>query len=153
MPIVWTNANDMYNQSKECLNFFENIQEFFDIENKIYSEYWESKGETFEVDNMLCFGDGQIDNIAFDYATKQATVRFVKYLPCKREYRGKICNNIFYVFDFENVEEFRCDIAPEYYINDFYIQKNESGRFFILIEGLDLSFSFGKGKANRWWME
>ena len=153
MPIIWTNDKDMYNQTKECFNKFENIQEFFDIQNDIYTEYWESKGEKYETDNTLSFGDDQIDNIAYNSETKKATVRIFCRLPFERKYRDKICKHIFYVFDFEDVEEFRCDIAPEYYIQDFYIQQNKEGRFIIEFEGVDLTFSFNKGKANRWWME
>ena len=50
MPIIWTNDKDMYNKTKECLNKFDNIQAFFDIQNTIYTEYWASKGGMFEVD-------------------------------------------------------------------------------------------------------
>lgn len=141
-----------YEKTKECLNKFENIQEFFDIHNQIYIEYHNAKGRKFEVDNMLCFGDDQIDNIAYDYKTKTATVRIVCKLPVEREYRGRMARRIFYVFDFENVEEFSCDIAPEYYISDFYIDKNED-KFYIEFWDVFLQFSFTKGIANRWWME
>ena len=150
--ILWTDYEDMYLQTKNCLSKFDNIQEFFDIENIIYTEYWETKGKKIEAENMLCFGDAQIDNIAYDYKNKKATVRIVKHLPCQREYHGKICSTIFFVFDFEDVEEFRCDIAPEYYIQEFYIQKNAE-RFIIEFDGLDLTFTFSKARANRWWME
>ena len=74
-------------------------------------------------------------------------------MPFEREFRGKLCKYIFFVFDFEDVEEFRCDIAPEYYIQDLFIQQDKNGRFVIEFEGVDLTFSFTKGKANRWWME
>lgn len=153
MPIIWTNDKDMYNKTKECFNKFDNIQAFFDIQNAIYTEYWASKGEKFEGDNTLSFGDDQIDNIAYDSETKKATVRIFCRMPFEREFRGKLCKNIFFVFDFEDVEEFRCDIAPEYYIQDLYIQQDKNGRFVIEFEGVDLTFSFTKGKANRWWME
>ncbi len=153
MGILWTNEKDMYNQTKECFNKFYNIQEFFDIQNSIYAEYWESKGENFIPDNTLSFGDDQIDNIAYDSETKKATVRIFCRLPLERKFRGKICKHIFYVFDFEGVEDFRCDIAPGYYIQDLYMQENQNGRFVIEFDGIDLTFSFSKGKANRWWME
>jgi len=153
MPIIWTNHKDMYNQTKKCFNKFENIQDFFDIQNAIYKEYWESKGGNFESDNTLCFGDDQIDNIAYDSVSKKATVRIFSHLPNEREYRGRRCKYVFYVFDFEDVEDFRCDTAPEYYIQELYMQENQNGRFIIEFEGVDLTFSFSKGKANRWWME
>ena len=38
MPIIWTNEKDMYNQTKECFNEFENIQDFFDIQNELCQE-------------------------------------------------------------------------------------------------------------------
>lgn len=153
MGVLWTNEKDMYNKTKECFNKFDNIQGFFDIQNTIYKEYWESKGENFTPDNTLSFGDDQIDNIAYDSETKKATVRIFCHLPLEREFRGKIRKYIFYVFDFEDVEDFRCDIAPEYYIQDLYIQEEQNGRYSIEFEGVDLSFSFSKGKANRWWMK
>ena len=78
MPIIWTNDKDMYNKTKECFNKFDNIQAFFDIQNAIYTEYWESKGGKFEVDelgNFTCYsapvaGD-EIKTDKFDFKTKK----------------------------------------------------------------------------------
>ena len=142
----------IHNQTKLCLDKFDNIQEFFNIYNSIYTQYWNKKGEEFDIDNMLCFGDDQIDNIAYDSTTKKATFRVVSLLPIEVEFRGKPCKKIFYVFDFEDVEDFSCDIAPEYYISEFCIEKRNN-RFAIEFTGVHLRFTFTKGIANRWWME
>lgn len=143
---------DMYNKTKICFSEFDNIKDFFNIYNSIYTQYWNKKGEKFETDNMLCFGDDQIDNIAYDDETKKVSIRIVSLLPMEIEFRGKQCKKIFYVFDFENVENFSCDIAPEYYISDFFIEK-KNDRFSIEFIGVHLRFTFTKGIANRWWME
>ena len=86
---------DTYNKTKLCLSEFENIQDFFNIDNSIYTQYWNKKGERFDADNMLCFGDDQIDNIAYDSATKKATFRVVSLLPIEAEFRGKSCEKYF----------------------------------------------------------
>ena len=152
MDIVWTNSEEMDRQTQSCFSKFDNIQEFFDIQNIIYTEYWATKSEKIESDNFLSFHDGQIDNIAYDSRNKTASVRFLMKLPCEKQFKGKLCEKIYYVFQFEGVEDFYCDIAPEYYISDLFIQQNDN-RYIIHLDGIGLIFTFSKGKANRWWME
>ena len=74
-------------------------------------------------------------------------------------FRGNITNNenekksiIFYVFDFYGVENFMCDIAPEHYINDLFMQKANNGKILFDCDA-GLQFSFAKARANRFWVE
>lgn len=140
LELKWSDYSTMQQETDACFRLFKNIKVFFDTQAKLYGDY-----------GMLCFGDCQIDAIAYDSERAKLTVRIVDNLK-NTKYCSKQISRIFYVFDFYGVDNFGCDIAPEHWISDIFMQKLESN---IILFDCDagLKFSFSSAEANRCWCE
>ena len=93
-------------------------------------------------EDWVCFGDAQIDSLAYDPEKKELSVRITDST-----------DKWFVVFDFFDVEIKYFDIAPEHFIDEMFIEQNEDGKYSITFGTGELDFRYSSAKLNRFWSE
>ena len=130
--INYTNHKKMFSETERCVKAIEGIQEFVKFQNQLYDMTGDG----------VCFGDDQIDSLA--------------YYPEKKELSVRITDSIdkwFVVLDFFDVEIKYFDIAPEHFIDEMFIEQNEDGKYSITFGTGELDFRYSSAKLNRFWSE
>ena len=76
----------------------------------------------------LCFGDYQVDAVAYRQENNSLSLRIVGSCP-DFDFNGSSETKAFFLFDFFNVEDVNIDVAPEYWLSDISIQKASDGKY------------------------
>lgn len=139
--IKWEESSEyMYQETQNHLKEIEGIDEFQVLMQELYGN------------QILCWGDDQIDELAYNPSQGLLTVRI-----CSSDrditYKGKKVKRVFWMLDFYDVEFSFFDIAPEHWIDEIYIQKNEDGKHSITFGTGNLDFRYSHAKVNRCWVE
>lgn len=131
---------DMFEETQNNLKEIEGIEEFIALTEELYGHDW------------LCWGDDQIDELAYNPSQAKLTVRI-----CSSDrdvtYRGEKVKYAFWMIDFYDVEIEYFDISPEHWIDNIYIQKNADGKYSITFGAGNLDFRYSHAKVNRCWTE
>jgi hypothetical protein len=130
----------LFEETQKNFRKFDGIDKFFELTKELYGN------------DFLCWGDDQIDEIAYNSNNKKLTVRICTF-GNDTTYNGKQVNHVFWVMDFFDVEILYFDISPEHWIDDVFIQENEDGKYSITFGSGELDFRYSYAKVNRCWVE
>ncbi|MBQ9427994.1 MAG: hypothetical protein IJU41_00470 [Clostridia bacterium] len=140
--IIWTDRESMYNQTQDCFKQIKDIEEFVTFQNKLY--------ETATDD--ICFGDGQIDGLAYSPDHSVLTVYICCYID--KIIDEKQIKEAHYVIDFFEPEIRYFDIEfNTHWIDEVLIQKNGDGKYSISFGTGECDFRYSYAKVNRCWMQ
>lgn len=138
--IKWSDSEKMFNDTQKYLKDIDGIEDFIELTKELYGHDW------------LCWGDDQIDEIAYSPSNAKLTIRI-----CSSGrnilYKGKKVKNVFWMIDFYGVEISYFDICPEHWIDEVYIQKNSDGKYSITFGSGECDFRYDYAKVNRSWVE
>lgn len=141
MELIWSNTEMMRIETDKCYSEIEGIREFLDAQKQIYG-----------FDGGLCFGDYQVDAVAYRQENSSISLRIVGNCP-NFDFNGSTKTKAFFIFDFFNVEDVNIDVAPEYWLSDIFIQKTSDGKYLFWCDGTNINFVYEYAKVNRWWGE
>lgn len=131
---------EMFIETEKNLNEIEGIEDFYKLTKELYGN------------DFLCWGDDQIDEIAYFPTKEQISLRICS-TGRDITYKGKKVKYAFWMLDFFGVEVSYFDICPEHWIDDLYIQKNNDGKYSITFGSGECDFRYSYAKVNRCWVE
>ncbi|MGN0115033.1 MAG: hypothetical protein ACI396_06870 [Acutalibacteraceae bacterium] len=138
--IEYSNEEKMFDDTQEALKEIEGIEEFIKLTRELYGHDW------------LCWGDDQIDEIAYLPSAEKLTIRICSS-GRNVTYKGKRVSKVFWILDFYGVEISFFDISPEHWIDVTFIQKNSDGKYSITFGTGNCDFRYSYAKINRCWVE
>lgn len=138
--IEYSNSEKMFDDTQKYFKEIEGIEKFIELTSKLYEHEW------------LCWGDDQIDEIAYNPSAAKLTIRICS---SGRDiiYKGKKVRYVFWMLDFYGVEISFFDICPEHWIDETYITKNSDGKYSITFGSGNCDFRYSHAKVNRCWVE
>ncbi len=134
--VDYTNREEAFQETEKFFNKIEGIDSFYKLFKDIYDI------------NFLCWGDDQIDELAYFPNESKLTVRICSHEESKK-HLGRNVKYIFWMIDFYGVEIKFFDIAPEHFIDDIVIKQNADGKYSISFGSGELDFRYEYAKVNR----
>ena len=136
--IVYTNEQDMREQTNKCFSEIQGIEELIAFQNELFGTDCDG----------VCFGDAQIDGLAYPPSHDCLTVYIAYCLDPKTN-----CN-AHYVIDFFEPELFYFDIEfNTHWIDEVEIQKNKDGKYSISFGSGECNFRYSYARVNRCWKD
>lgn len=138
--IIWTNREDMFKQTQECLKEFEGIEQLVAVQNKIFGI----------LSDEVCFSDAQIDGLEYPSDHSKLTV-YICY-NIEKAMDKKPIKEAHFVIDFFEPEIHCFDIEfNTHWIDEVYIQKNSDEKYSITFGSGECDFRYAYAKVNRCW--